>query len=184
MSAAGCSSGAGGQAGDNGSSGGVTTSTAAPELRPAGEVLAERVIDGALPFGESASVGQHTVTVSSAETAPDSGGFRLAVQLRVENSSGEEHFPPEVSIVCSGNADRGGSQADSTMKGTDRLPPGTFIEATQYLLLPGDSRITGQPVPACAEPAVIVVEWCCSWSGDRPGASWQIPAGVIPAATS
>lgn len=96
--------------------------------------------------------------------------------MRIENASGAEQLAPETSIICSGTAEGGGYQADSTMAAGSPVPDGTFVDATQYLLLPGDAR-TGEIVPACAEPAVVEV---AALDADATGV-WAIPTGVITA---
>lgn len=149
-------------------------------LRPAGEVLAEQAMDDAVDVGASATVDPLNVTITDMTAAADDGGFRLAVTMRVENRSDEAQSAPEMGIVCTGNPDEGGYQADSTMIAGEELPPGTFIDATQYLLLPGDSRIEGEDVPVCVEPAVVVVEGVGMFIGEQPSASWRIPPGVLP----
>jgi len=61
----------------------------------------------------------------------------------------------------------------------EELPSGTFLDATQYLLLPGDAR-TGETVPPCAEPAVVEVGAIGAFVGEVPASSWLIPTGLLP----
>lgn len=92
--------------------------------------------------------------MSGAVVEGDDGGPWLAVDLRIESPSDSDIQFLDVGIVCAGNDETGGWQANSTLDLNAEVPAETFDEGTVNLLLPGDGRF-GEEIPECATPAAI-----------------------------
>jgi hypothetical protein len=140
-------------------------------LRPAGEVSAEEEATEAkdVAVGETVTLDKGvTVKVTNMSVGGDDLGPWLTVGVHAENKSGESTTNPEVAIHCKGEPEAGGWQADSTYSLGDELPAGSFAEGSINLLLPEDSR-TGEPTPACDEPATVrVTELGVTVGNERP----------------
>mgnify|MGYP006924535603 CR=1 FL=1 len=125
------------------------------ELRNAEDVRSEELVygvDGAI--GDAIELDGSTVLVEGVIVDGDDGGPWLAVDLRIENRSGSDIQFLDVGIVCAGNDESGGWQADSTIDLNAGIPADTFDEGTVNLLLPGDGRY-GEEISECATPAVV-----------------------------
>jgi hypothetical protein len=156
-----------------------SSDTTAGELRPAAEVTGDRIAEQAMQVGETAKIDDVSVTITSIVAAADEYGFRLAVTAHAENATEEDLQTPAFRIGCAGSDERGEFQADSDWAWWEPVPAGSYIDGTQYLLIPGDDRITGEAVPACADPAFVVTERQVTMDDD-PVYAWAIPAGIVP----
>jgi hypothetical protein len=117
-------------------------------------------------LGERIDLGNKTSVVLTAPTVIDNFGVLLQVHVRAENSAKDEHYTPDIDLVCAGSTEDGGWQANSTFNPQRPLPAGSYAEGDINLIIPGDQR-AGGAVPECATPAYLqVVPWTVMQTGD------------------
>lgn len=132
-----------------------------------------------LALGEFAELGDHLrVRVGDTKVGGDDGGPWLEIAVRAENDGSEDQMLPEIGIVCSGNAEQGSYQADSTLLLTDTVPAGSFKEGTLNLLLPGDSR-TGEKIAPCETPVFIRATPGIYVGDEPPSFRWELPETTV-----
>lgn len=107
---------------------GAETSAESGELRPAAEVIQEQASDGAIAgeFGQSYELNDGVVvTVNSIESK---GVTKRAVNVRVENPTGQDAYTPMMAVYCSNVEEPGDYWSESTIGIGDDLPAGSFRE--------------------------------------------------------
>lgn len=134
--------------------------------------------------GETLKVGQFAegkyigrIQVSAIKVGGDDLGPWLEATVRMENSGDEALSPAQLDLVCTGDKETIGYQADSTFDFNEEVPPGSFREGVANLLIAGDPR-TGEPTTECATPAYIEITPVVS-IGDDPQPKFAVPDEFI-----
>ncbi len=157
----------------------AATDTSAGELRPAEDVRADEAMSGERhAMGDTVEFGGASITLSAPVVGGDDFGPWLEVTFRAENAGDEPVAPFEVSMLCTGNTEEGGTQMGGTYPWNAELPAQSFDEGTVHILLPGDGRF-GEPRQECISPAVVKVDQVGAFIGEQPRELWAIDDALI-----
>lgn len=151
---------------------------------PNDSLMDEDDADTAPSSGETLEIGQFAegefigrIQISSIEVGGDDLGPWLEATIRMENSDDEPLSPAQLDLVCTGDEEAVGYQADSTFDFNEQIPAESFREGVANLLIAGDPR-TGEPTTECVTPAFIQITPVVS-IGDDPQPKFAVPDDVI-----
>lgn len=126
-------------------------------------------------FAEGEFIGR--IQISSLEVGGDDLGPWLEATIRMENSDDEPLSPAQLDLVCTGDDETVGYQADSEFDFNEQIPAESFREGVANLLIAGDPR-TGEPTTECVTPAYIQITPVVS-IGDDPQPRFAVPDDLI-----
>ena len=156
---------------------GNSGSSSDSELRPAAEVKEEGIRESAIvgEVGTEFSLGGLPVLISAVEYFEDvdddgtGSDFRIAVDLRVENRTGESKSAPSFEIACLPNGDTGSWYVDSTYDMYGELPDGSFMEGRLLLGVPA----------GCLEPVIRGQSQEWTMNGNEEVIDWSVPQSAL-----
>jgi hypothetical protein len=153
--------------------------TVTPTLADAEEVRSDELAGEPAEMGAETTDGHVIAVASNPRVGGDDAGPWMEIDLRIENSTDEAVQFYNTGIVCSGNDEVSGTVIGGTLDGIGGLPPQSFDEGSQFVLLPGDGRY-GEPIPPCQAPAVLRIE-VIGEDGFVPDVAltWAIPDEII-----